>query len=71
MREEIINALMDKMASAARRQGFQVWRNVEQDSWHFGHDGVYVSVQETPRTGDELIHLLGTLRGLGLVYPEE
>lgn len=71
MREQIIRDLMDKMSAAARRQGFQAWRNADTDSWHFSYDGVYISVQETPRSGDELIALLATLRGAGLVYPEE
>lgn len=64
------NDRMDILVAAAVRQGFRVWQT-RTGAWVFQTGGTTVSHRETPRSGREWVTLLGSLRGAGLVFPEE
>lgn len=65
-----IDRRMDQLIAAAVRQGYQVCQD-ENGKWSFRRAGVAIFFDETPTTAMELLTMLNTLRGNGLVFPEE
>ncbi|MFY7069035.1 hypothetical protein ACOQFV_24525 [Nocardiopsis changdeensis] len=61
---------MDQLIAAAVRQGYQVCQD-ENGRWSFRRAGVAIFFDETPVTAMELLVMLNTLRGNGLIFPEE
>ncbi len=61
---------MDQLITAAVRQGFKVWQT-KRGAWVFARGSLSVIEASTPTTAVQWVRLIGALRGVGLVFPEE
>lgn len=59
---------MDQLIAAAVRQGFWV-RQTRTGTWLFGKGITTMIFARTPRTPQEWMRMLNTLRGAGLRFP--
>ncbi|MFC8919527.1 hypothetical protein ACFT5C_27580 [Streptomyces sp. NPDC057116] len=61
---------MDALLEALDRQGFKSWQS-QQGSWFFSREGTTIMGGPEPETAGRWIDLISTLRGAGLVFPDE
>lgn len=61
---------MDQLITASVRQGFKVWQT-KRGAWVFARGSLSVIEASTPTTAVQWVRLIGALRGVGLVFPEE
>lgn len=61
---------MDALIAAAERQDFKVFQ-ADSGLWIFSRGIVTVTCHRTPLTAGEWLDLIRTLRGAGLLFPEE
>ncbi|GAT07683.1 hypothetical protein H7I77_09965 [Mycolicibacterium novocastrense] len=61
---------MDQLVAAAVRQGFKVWQT-KRGAWVFAKGSLSVIEASTPTRAVQWVRLIGALRGVGLVFPEE
>lgn len=61
---------MDQLIAAAVRQGFKVWQT-KRGAWVFAKASLTVTEAATPTTVIQWVRLIGALRGVGLVFPDQ
>ncbi|MGW4732649.1 hypothetical protein ACWEQC_26335 [Streptomyces shenzhenensis] len=61
---------MGALLAAMDRQGFKSRQSL-QGAWFFSRNGTMITVGHEPETTGEWIDLISTLRGAGLVFPDE
>lgn len=59
---------MDRLISAAVRQGFHVWQT-QTGIWYFRKGIATMSFWRTPVTAPDWVAMISVLRGAGLVFP--
>jgi hypothetical protein len=60
---------MDQLTEAARRQEWSVFQT-RTGTWYFSKGVVTVQFAHTPVTAREWMHLVNTLHGAGLDFPD-
>lgn len=61
---------MDQLIAASVRQGFTVWQT-KRGAWVFAKGSLTVTEARSPSTAVQWVRLIGALRGVGLVFPED